>query len=49
MGESRIGEQSDFVRLFIGAAAQKGSRTDWMAGGAPADDVHSENIPVEFR
>ena len=45
VGESGVAEQSDSVRLFIGTAAQKGSRTDSMVRGAPADDLHAENIP----
>src|SRR5262245_28416211 len=49
LGESRVGEQSYFVRLFIGTAAQKGARTERMVSSAPAYDVHAENIPVEFR
>jgi hypothetical protein len=49
VGKCRVGEQSNFVVLFIRTAAQKGSRTKWMVRGAPVDDLHAKYIPIEFR
>ena len=45
----RVGDQDYFMRFLLGTAAQESGGSERMVRPAPADDLHTKNIPVEFR